>query len=151
MRLVTLLTALVLLSAPITATSNAQSAPAQSAPMTPPACDGVYNIVRISEITPTGSMDKFMAAVAAHQAWYASHGLPDIVFAARVILRDPQTHAFSFSEKEMVTYHYSKPNNAPTTHDAAWDAYVKLYNETSTIKESYFQCVPAAGAPASLK
>jgi LPS sulfotransferase NodH len=151
MRIVTLLTALVLLGAPIIATSNAQSAPAQPAASAPPPCDGVYNIVRISEITPTGSIDKFMAAVAAHQAWYASHGFSDIVFAARVISRDPQTHAFSYSDTQMVTYHYSRPNNPPTTHDAAWDAYVKLYNETSTIKESYFQCVPAAGVPASLK
>jgi hypothetical protein len=56
--------AILCLSAPCMA--SAQNAPA--AP-TMPACDGVLSIVRLSEVTPTGSMDKLMAAVAAHQAW----------------------------------------------------------------------------------
>lgn len=116
-----------------------------------PACDGIYNILRISEITPTGSIEKFMEAVAAHQAWYASHGYPDIVFAARVVERDPGTNTITLSNKTVLTYHYSKGPVPPAAHDAAWDAYVKLYNETSTIKETHMNCVPAAGVPAALK
>jgi hypothetical protein len=51
----------------------------------------------------------------------------------------------------MITYHYIKPGGASPKHDEAWDAFVKMYNETSTIKETYGQCVPIDGAPASMK
>jgi hypothetical protein len=116
-----------------------------------PACDGVYNIIRLSEITPGGSLEKFMAATAAHKAWYASHGYPDVIFAARILVRDPKTGAFSYSDKQVLSYHYTKSAVPPASHDAAWDAYVKMYRETSTIKSTYVNCVPAAHAPASLK
>jgi hypothetical protein len=154
MRIPTVLTALALLCATPTLMKS-QSAPAstatQTAPAALPACDGVYNILRLSEITPTGSMEKFMAAVAAQQAWYASHGYPDIIFAARVLKRDPQTGAFSYSDTQMLTYHYIQVRSQAVTHDAAWDAYVKMYNDTSTIKETNMHCVPAANAPAGIK
>ncbi len=116
-----------------------------------PTCDGLYNILRVSEITPGTSVEKFMAAVAAQQEWYKSHGFPDVIFAGRVIVRDPTTHAESYSENEMVTYHYIKPGKAAPTHDAAWDAFVKMFSDTSTIKETYAQCVPMESAPASMK
>lgn len=124
---------------------------AQSSAPEVPACEGAYNILRISEITPAGSMEKFMTAVAAHQAWYASHGYSDVIFAARIAERDPQTKAFSYSGKLVMTYHYSKGDVPRSAHDAAWDAYVKMYNETSSVKETHMNCVPAAGLPASLK
>ena len=41
-----------------------------------PACDGNIVIVRVSEIKP-GQMDTFMAAVAAHKAWYRTNGIKD--------------------------------------------------------------------------
>lgn len=147
MRIPVLLTALALLCTPLMPAAGGQS----TATREMPACNGVLNIVRLSEITPAGSMDKFMAAVTAHQAWYKSHGYPDVIFAAPVLERDPQTHAFSYSTKEALTYHYMKPDGEPTKRDAAWDAFVKMYNETSTIKETYLNCVPAEGAPASMK
>jgi len=153
MRFPVALTALALLCAPFTPSLAAQStsaAPAHAVAQEPP-CDGVYNIMRVSDLTPTGSVDKFMAATAAQQAWYSSHGFSDVIFAARVIVRDPQTHALSYSDKEFVTCHYGKPGGPQVVHDAAWDAFVKMYNETSTIKETFFQCVPAAGVPGGLK
>lgn len=116
-----------------------------------PACHGVWSIVRISEIPATGSMEKFMAAVSAHQAWYKSHGFSDVIVAARLLVRDPETHRFSFSNTEMVTYHFSKTDEPEPKHDAAWDAFVNMYKETSTIKESYFNCAPSEVAPAALK
>ena len=119
--------------------------------MSEPACNGVISVVRVSEIPATGSMDKFMAAVAAHQAWYASHGYSDVVVAAPIMERDPQTHVESYSKKQVLTLHYEKPGTASPTHDAAWDAYVKMYSETSTIKETTVACVPMAAAPASMK
>jgi len=148
MKMLPFLAVLALLCTPIAPILNAQTATG-AAPTLP--CDGVYNVGRISEITPTGSLDKFMAAVAAHQAWYKSHGFPDIIFASRVVTNDPKTGKMALSATEVMTYHLEKPNGPPTVHDAAWDAYVKLYNDTSTIKETTLSCIPAAYAPASLK
>jgi hypothetical protein len=149
MRIPATLIAFALLCAPLAPMAAGQNAPASPAM---PACDGLINVVRLSEITPTGSIDKFMAAVAAHQAWYASHRYPDVIVAARILERDPQTHAESYSDKQVLTFHYIKPDNtAPLKHDAEWDAYIKMYNETSTIKETYVVCVPMAAAPASMK
>jgi hypothetical protein len=148
MRFPAALTVLALLCAPLVPLASAQNAPATPAM---PTCAGVINIVRISEITPTGSMDKFMAAVAAHQAWYASHGFSDVVVAAPIVERDPQTHAESYSGKQVLTFHYIKPGGESPKHDADWDAYVKMYSETSTIKETTVACVPLVAAPASMK
>jgi hypothetical protein len=148
MRIPVTLTALALLCPAIALAANGAQAPA---PPQMPACDGVIEVVRLSEIPATGSMDKFMAAVNAHQAWYSSHGFSDVVVAGRIVERDPQTHAESYSDKQVLTFHYIKPGGAAPTHDAAWDAYVKLYNETSTIKDTTVACVPLAAAPASMK
>jgi hypothetical protein len=148
MRIPAFLTVLALLCAPLAPLTSAQNA---SAAPVMPACNGVYNIFRVSEITPGASVEKFMAAVTAQQKWYKDHGFPDVIFAAQVIVRDPATQAESYSNNEMVTYHYIKAGNAAPKHDAAWDAFVKLYSETSTIKETYGHCLPMEDAPASMK
>jgi hypothetical protein len=150
MKVLPFVAALTVLAMPLAPKSPAQMA-ATPAMAAMPACEGIITIARISEITPTGSMEKLMAAVAAHQAWYASHGLSDVIVAGRVLERDPQTHAMTYSDKQVLTLHYEKPNGPPPTHDAAWDAYVKMYNDTSNIKETTVSCIPAAAAPASMK
>lgn len=109
-----------------------------------PACDGNIVIVRVSEIKP-GSMNGFMAAVAAHKAWYRANGVTDNeILVSRVIVRDPHTGARSYSEKEVLTYHINPPGQArtPNRGDAAWDAYVKQYRETSELKNEYMTCLP---------
>jgi hypothetical protein len=127
--------------------SLAPAAFAQSAP----SCDGAYNVMRVSELKPGTSADKFMAAVNAHQAWYKSHGYPDLIFAARVVVRDDKTKTETYSDTQFVTYHYSKESVPMAKHDAAWDAYVKMYSETSAIKETIVQCVPTSAVPAAMK
>jgi hypothetical protein len=112
------------------------SALAQNAP---PACDGDLAVVRVSEIKP-GAMQGFMAAVAAHKAWYRSHGFKDnVIVVSKVILTDEKTGAMKYSDSEVVTYHIRPPK---ATKDAAWDAYVKMYRDTSDIKSEYFTCMP---------
>jgi hypothetical protein len=109
-----------------------------------PPCDGDIDIVRISTIKP-GAMQGFMAAVAAHKAWYRSHGFNDnVIVASRVILRDEKTGAISYSVAEVVTQHVRPPGAAQTAakKDAAWDAYVKQYRDTSEIKNEYITCMP---------
>ena len=133
MRTALLLAALTILPLP---SGVAQNAPA------PPACDGNYAIVRVSTIKP-GAMQGFMAAVAAHKAWYRNHGFKDnVIVASRVILTDQKTGSMKYSDTEVVTYHLNPPGSAAPKGDAAWDAYVKMYRDTSDIKTTYFTCMP---------
>ena len=109
-----------------------------------PACNGDVDLVRVSTIKP-GAMQGFMAAVAAHKAWYRSHGFNDnIIVAARVMVRDEKTKAFNYSETEVVSQHIRPPGPDQTAakRDAAWDAYVKQYRDTSDLKSEYTTCMP---------
>jgi hypothetical protein len=115
--------------------------PGAFAQNTPPTCDGDIAVVRVSAIKP-GGMEGFMAAVAAHKAWYRNHGFNDnVIVASRVILRDDKTGAMKYSDAEVVTYHI-RPPKRDGKMDAAWDAYVKLYRDTSDIKSQYMTCMP---------
>jgi len=135
MRILLLLT---LLLAPLTH-SKAQSASL--------ACEGRIATVRVSEIKAGGTVDGFLAAVAAHKAWYAAHGMAaEQIFATRVIVRDEKTRAQSYSDKQFLTFHIhaSAPGQAQPgpKHDEAYDAFVKLYRDNSDIKSEYNMCMP---------
>ena len=109
-----------------------------------PACDGDLAIVRISSIKP-GRLQAYMAAVAAHKAWYRNHGFKDnVIVASRVMVRDDKTGQMKYTDTEVVTYHIRPPGSAQTQskRDAAWDAYVKQYRDTSDIKNEYITCMP---------
>lgn len=92
-------------------------------------------------------MEGFMKAVAAHKEWYRSHGQADHeIFAARIVVRDETTHAQSYSEKEVMTYHIHAVSDEPEpAHDAAYDAFIKLYRDNSNIKQQYNVCMPKHG------
>lgn len=136
MRLLSTFALLAALCAPAAFAQTA--APARPAA---PTCKGVEVVVRLSEITPDGSPEKFMAAVAAHQEWYKSHGFKkNQIVVAQIEEQDPVTKAWNYSTKRYLTYHINSPTGA--VHDAAWDAYVKLYSETSKILETYVTCMP---------
>ena len=110
-----------------------------------PVCQGDLTVVRVSQIKPAGSIQGFMAAVAAHQAWYRTHGFTDNqIVASRVIVLDQSTGASVYSDKEVLTYHFRPPGmgNPAGRGDAAWNAYVKLYQDNSTIKSEYVTCMP---------
>jgi hypothetical protein len=113
-----------------------------------PACDGNIAIVRVSDIKP-GAMDRFLAAVAAHRAWYRANGITDNeLVTSRVIVLDPQTGA-SYSDKEVLTYHINPPDpdRTPKRGDTAWNAYVKQYRDSSDIKSEYITCMPKHSLP----
>jgi hypothetical protein len=128
-------------------TASAQIVPSPS-PDAMPHCDGVLLLLRVSEIPPSGSVEMFMTAVAAQRAWYRAHGLGDEIFASRSMVQDPVTHAYAFSDKEVLTYHFYYAENAwQPKHDASWDDFVKLYRATSTIKQATLTCVAKVMAP----
>jgi hypothetical protein len=100
-----------------------------------PACDGSYNIIRVSEIDE-GMMPKFLEAVVAQKAWYKKAGEPDSFSLMRII----DTKAGTYSTTEVLTSHIS-PSGARPPHDAAFDAFVSLFRASSTIKNEYFTCM----------
>jgi hypothetical protein len=118
--------------------------PSTFAQTTLPACDGDIAIVRVSSVKP-GAMPGFMAAVAAHKAWYRNHGYKDnVIVASRVILVDQKTGTTKYSDSEVISYHVRAPGPEKTQsqRDDAWDAYVKQYRDTSEIKTEYLTCMP---------
>lgn len=110
-----------------------------------PSCDGTLTLVRVSEIKPGGTMDGFMSAVAANKAWYRANGVDDNdVFAARVLVRDPNTNEQKYSDSQVMTYHVNPPSRqrTPNVGDAGWNAFVKLYRDNSDMKAEYLACMP---------
>ena len=137
MRLSRYVLALAILSASLTpafclAPAAAQSAPAARALLP---CAGTVNIVRLSDIKP-GKMDEFLKAAAAQQAWYKAAGLPDTIGVLRILDQDPATKAYATSATQAITTHTILPGGgaASAPHDAAWDAFVALFSDNSTIK-----------------
>jgi hypothetical protein len=137
-RLTTCLFAFVAFVSPLVLSSTPATA---QLPPTRVACNGNYNHVRISEIKP-GMMQKFLDAVAAHQAWYKNAGTPDQITVMRIIERNPDTKATSYSETQVMTFHIEPADRTQgPPHDAAYDAFVALYKESSTIKSEYVTCM----------
>lgn len=132
--LLTLTAWLALLAAPIFAQA-------------PPACDGNIAVIRVSEIKPGGTINGFMAAVAAHKAWYRANGITDNdIYATRILVPDEKTKAPKYSDKQIMTFHINPPGPArtPKRGDAAWNAYVKMYQDNSEIKTEVMTCMPKA-------
>jgi hypothetical protein len=128
----------------LTLTLSVCSAPlfAQNAPL---ACDGRIATVRISELTANGTVKGFMGAVAAHQAWYISHGLTkEEIITVPVITRDEKTHARSYSDKQFWSIHIHGSSGPEPKHDDAYNAFVKMYRDNSDIKSAYDICLPAS-------
>ena len=93
-------------------------------------------------------MKGFMDAVAAHLAWYRSHGFTNNrIVTARVIDSDHNTGPAKYSEKLVMTYHFNPPGmGSPLgSGDAAWNAYIKLYRDNSEIQHEYVTCMPKPG------
>ena len=109
----------------------------------PLACEGRIATVRVSEIKPEGSVSGFLAAVAAHKAWYVSHGVTnDEILAMPVINRDATTRAQSYSDKQFMSFHIHGSRQPGPKHDDAYEAFVKLYRDNSDIKSEYNICLP---------
>jgi hypothetical protein len=151
MKVPCLLAALVLIGATLTPMTLGQSEPAYSLKGPLPACDGVYAIVRLTEINSNSNFEQYEQALALHKAWYKKHGYKDQIFAARVLERDEKTNEAHFSNHMVLQYHFIEQGSKPPVHDAEWDAYVKAYTDVSSMKESYLSCIPTDHIPTSMK
>jgi hypothetical protein len=143
MRFVRLLIAASAIALPLTPAFAPTPAAAQTAPASnaPSICTGNINIVRISEIKP-GMMQKFLDAVAAQKAWYKNAGTPDEISVMRIMEQNPDTKAYTFSETQAITTHTEPASQTKgPAHDAAWDTFVTMFKDSSTIKTQYITCV----------
>jgi hypothetical protein len=137
-RLTTCLFAFAAFLSPLALSSTPAAA---QQPATRVACNGNYNVVRISEIKP-GMMQKFLDAVAAQQTWYKKAGTPDQITVMRIIERNPDTKVSSYSETQVMTFHVEPADRTQgPAHDDSYDAFVTLYKESSTIKSEYLACM----------
>jgi len=125
----------------VPATFAQTAAPAVAAS---PACNGAFAIIRVSDIKPDSSIDKFLAAVAAQKSWYAAHVPADKIFVSRIRDRG----ASDYSTTEAITYHFYGGGPEPK-HDADFGAFVQLFSDSSIIKATYFTCIPAGMVPAN--
>ena len=110
-----------------------------------PKCDGDITIVSVYQIKPGGTMNGFMAAVAANQAWYRTNGINDNQIAAsRVIVKDDATGGTKFSDEDVLTYHVHPPSDerTPEMGDDAWKAFEKQYDDNAEKKAEYTTCMP---------
>jgi hypothetical protein len=111
-----------------------------------PPCDGDVAVLRLTELTPNGTMEGYLKAVAAHLGWFRSHGYAnDDMVVAKVMVEDPSTHQLTYSKNRVLAIHMRPPvMGGSTGHDAGWDAFHDLYRKNSNIVESYNICIPRA-------
>ncbi|MGD0796143.1 MAG: hypothetical protein ABR910_00340 [Acidobacteriaceae bacterium] len=138
MRLTRQLLALAVLAASLTPPLSPLAAAQQ--PPSGSACNGTINLIRVNEIKP-GMMDEFLIAVAKQQAWYKNAGAPDLIQVMSVMIRNPATRAFVISDKEAITTHIEPAIRTEPAHDAAYNTFVSMYNESSTVKSTFVTCV----------
>ncbi len=104
-------------------------------------CTGDVNIVRVSDIKP-GMIQKFLDAVAAQQAWYKNAGTPDEIGVMRILEQNPDTKAWALSGTQAITTHVMPAGrDRGPAHDAGYDAFVAMFRDSSTIKETYVTCM----------
>jgi len=100
-------------------------------------CAGKPVTIRYSEIKP-GQLETFKKAVAAHNAWYAAGKNATRTTLIRVIKRSGDKAAYDDGAAMTMTVYDTKPQPA---RDAAYAAFVKLYNDSSNVKEEHRGCM----------
>lgn len=100
-------------------------------------CSGKPVTVRVSAIKP-GQLATFKKAVADHQAWYASHQNGTRVALVRLSMRGGAGARYDDDTAMTIVTYDNKPQPA---HDAGYDAFVKGYQASSTVKEEHRGCM----------
>lgn len=96
-------------------------------------------VIRLSAITPNGSMAGFMKAAADNAKWYIDHGYPnDEVVTAPVKAPDGDAKA----RDRILTIHYRFHTVPASRQDPAWNAFVAEYRANSDIISEMTACFP---------
>jgi hypothetical protein len=108
-------------------------------------CDGVLARIRISEIKP-GMFPEFEKAVAAQLAWYRGIGIKTNNI---VLVKMYKADSMSYSDTEAMTIHYNSPQAGAQklVQDDGYRAFVKMFSDSSTIKQTYDVCMPKLAIP----
>ena len=112
---------------------------AQAAEMCP---GGKLAVMRVSKITPTGSMAGFREAARDHAAWYRAKGLPVTQFVAPVMVYSPKAKAQIASDREVLTVRLGSADVPRGKSDAGWAAFVAKYKANATILRETRTCFP---------
>ncbi len=96
-------------------------------------CKGRLVTIRLSTIK-SGQLELFKKAIADHQAWYASHKNGTKVAYIRLAERGSYDDSTAMS---VVTY---DPAPQPA-HDAGYAAFVKEYQDSSSVKDEHRGCM----------
>ncbi len=100
-------------------------------------------IVRVSKISPKGSMAGFKKAVADHIKWYRDHGYTkDRQVIAAVMTFDPVKKVMLEAPDQVMTIHTHSTDVPLEKHDAGWAAYVAEYRANSDIATETLVCLP---------
>ena len=116
----------------------ATGAAAQTGPLGGLQCTGKPVTIRMSVIKP-GQLALFKRAVADHQAWYAKNGNGTKVALMRVTKRGAGG-ALSYDDGVAMTVVTYDPKPQPK-HDAGYAAFVKEYQDSSTVKDEHRGCL----------
>lgn len=114
---------------------------AQAAALCP---GGQPAVMRVSKITPTGSMAGFRAAARDHANWYRAKGLPVTQFTAPVMVYSAKAKAQVPSEREIMTVRLGSADIPAGKRDAGWAAFVSKYKANATIVSETRTCFPKA-------
>jgi hypothetical protein len=61
----------------------------------------------------------------------------------RILVQDPATKVYAASETQAITTHImpAQRPTGPRPDQAGWDAFVKMFADSSTIKTQYMTCM----------
>ncbi len=114
--------------------------PASAADLCP---SGDVAKMRISKVTPSGSMAGIEQAVADHDKWYADHGFTeDRIILAPILVYDAANKAMRVAPDQVMTIHMHSHEVPKDKRDAAWDAYVAEYKANSDVASETVVCLP---------
>ncbi len=99
-------------------------------------------VMRVSKITPTGSMAGFREAARDHVNWYRTKGLPVTQFTAPVMVYSAKAKAQVASEREIMTVRLGSADVPRGKQDAGWAAFVAKYKANATIVSETRTCWP---------
>jgi hypothetical protein len=118
----------------------AAAIPASAADLCP---SGDVAKIRISKVTPSGSMAGIAKAVADHGKWYADHGFTeDRMIFAPILVYDAANKTMTVAADQVMTIHTHAHEVPKDRRDAAWDAYVAEYRANSEVASETVVCLP---------
>jgi hypothetical protein len=112
---------------------------AQAAELCP---GGQLAVMRVSKITPGGSMAGFREAARDHANWYRAKGLPVTQFTAPVMIYSTKAKAQVASDREIMTVRLGSADLPRGSRDAGWASFVAKYKANSTIVRETRTCLP---------